>query len=538
MSNQVTRGPAEAAAATDGQAAAATVPTEPEGTAGGGQARHALIYVPGLANRWYNRDADDIVEQVAVALCSASVPPIPMTAAAAEPEEVTYGPGATYTASKYTIRTQSPADPAAVCDVYTLNYDKNLTGAWEESHVLVQTLVVMWRVIQGFLRLPLALARALGRNSGKGPGQVLQVGYLTAILVVISLYLIFLIAGLAPIVAGVVSDIAAAAAAPAGAQNAPSPAPAFERPSLPSFIDPHGVLVAWVAALADAVGTVISVLMIPLRWGWGLLTWLAEWLWAAVVWLGGQGRMLWETAEPLWAGIAVVVALVLAFVRKSRNAIKSAATTFVCAWNYLGDGTRRDAISGQLTAMVQHLAATGSSYEGIHILSYSFGSVAVLDALFPHDYRSSSGYEKIDTLVTMGCPFDMIRTYFPGYFDDRVARRTTNPVPYWVNIYSPHDVLGSNFRNDKRSGEPDIGLDVVTGAGAGVDATPAANAVFHAGRSARRPSFLSWIYLYGMKTHGMYWTKDRASEDALMVLPRDAQSWQARILEGAVAPPT
>ncbi|HSR54088.1 MAG TPA: hypothetical protein VLV83_24940 [Acidobacteriota bacterium] len=46
--------------------------------------------------------------------------------------------------------------------------------------------------------------------------------------------------------------------------------------------------------------------------------------------------------------------------------------------------------------------------------------------------------------MTIGCPFDFIRTYWPDYFEGRKSLEDTIPK-LWVNIYSAADVLSSDF---------------------------------------------------------------------------------------------
>lgn len=82
----------------------------------------------------------------------------------------------------------------------------------------------------------------------------------------------------------------------------------------------------------------------------------------------------------------------------------------------------------------------------VHIVGYSFGSLVALDMLFP----KTSAQEPVDpryragnlSLLTIGCPVDFMRLYFPDYLDARDARAPGLP---WTNIFIPADVFGSNF---------------------------------------------------------------------------------------------
>ena len=62
----------------------------------------------------------------------------------------------------------------------------------------------------------------------------------------------------------------------------------------------------------------------------------------------------------------------------------------------------------------------------------------------------------VKNLVTIGCPFDMVRTYWPNYFINR--QRQSNAPVQWINIYAPLDVFGSNFRDDDKTDDAEQGI--------------------------------------------------------------------------------
>ena len=47
------------------------------------------------------------------------------------------------------------------------------------------------------------------------------------------------------------------------------------------------------------------------------------------------------------------------------------------------------------------------------------------------------------TIATIGCPFDLVRMLVPAYPAGR--RKGTDGDPHWVNVYTPTDLLASNF---------------------------------------------------------------------------------------------
>lgn len=174
-----------------------------------------------------------------------------------------------------------------------------------------------------------------------------------------------------------------------------------------------------------------------------------------------------------------------------------------CAAQYLERGERSGALAGQFSSLLEYIAEeearTGLAYRNLHVVSFSFGTVVTLDALFPHSTLTKST-RRIDTLVTIGCPFDFIRTYWPEYFGRREAWATA--PRRWVNVYAPADVLGSDFRDDTPKGSFERGVEVKSGD----PRRPTDNIAF--GRDLRLgDSFKDIVTLVGFKVHALYWEK-------------------------------
>jgi hypothetical protein len=137
----------------------------------------------------------------------------------------------------------------------------------------------------------------------------------------------------------------------------------------------------------------------------------------------------------------------------------------------------------------------------IHILAYSFGSIVALDALFPRVPRRAKGGDRVGTavtsLVTVGCPVDFVRQFYPTYLEGRTPRRADLP---WTNVFLPEDLLGSNFLDDDdHSGfeSPPAGDDVFAIAGVRPSRSLAV------GRE--RLTLKSLLSLEGVRIHGEYW---------------------------------
>ena len=222
--------------------------------------------------------------------------------------------------------------------------------------------------------------------------------------------------------------------------------------------------------------------------------------------------------EPIRASIVVLTALGVVFPTNFNERLGSAATTYLCAFHYLRLGDRRNELVAQLEALIERTAEVdGVEYERTHVLAYSFGTLIAADALFrvgpqPPPVR----FRRVSTLVTIGFPFDLVRTYWPSYF----LRRTTLPPqtagafipPKWLNIYSPLDILGSNCRDDGDDGPAEKGVQLV-----GPDTDPAKwptrkpddNAAYGAGHEFLESlRFRDYLMFIGFQAHGLYWNRE------------------------------
>ena len=188
---------------------------------------------------------------------------------------------------------------------------------------------------------------------------------------------------------------------------------------------------------------------------------------------------------------------------------------------YLSFGTRRSVLEGNLIELLDHMKAKG--YQRIHVIAYSFGSVLALDSIFPADRTPVERIKDIDTLVTVGCPFDLIRVLWPYYYERRKEilkvglKGNGSLTENWINIYSPIDVLGSNFRNDQRIEKPDR-YNAVKIKETGSKLCPSVSIPFTQGSSTAKLSTLEFLALAGLEAHNSYWEHGYESENTAFSL--------------------
>lgn len=177
---------------------------------------------------------------------------------------------------------------------------------------------------------------------------------------------------------------------------------------------------------------------------------------------------------------------------------------------YLGFGDRRAELVGQLIEVLDRMQEQDDvSYERIDVVAYSFGTIAAIDAFFPGGGPANRRLRGVNTLVTIGCPFDFVRTYWPKYFDGRQLifdddGKVAKVAPQtWLNFYEPGDILASNFRPDGEIGRPAQGIP--TDEATEEKWREPENHPYGGSRSASDAGFLEFVTFLGLRSHSLYW---------------------------------
>jgi len=93
--------------------------------------------------------------------------------------------------------------------------------------------------------------------------------------------------------------------------------------------------------------------------------------------------------------------------------------------------------------------------------------------------------------------------FWPDYFKNRQAWPAR--PQQWINIYTPPDALGSNFRNDEQLKPAVIGLELQQDGSCKPE-----NHVYHRGPDSVSP--LAALALAGLRAHANYWELEFESE--------------------------
>ena len=237
----------------------------------------------------------------------------------------------------------------------------------------------------------------------------------------------------------------------------------------------------------------------------------------------GLLRQLWDSMRIYFPSLIVVVAIVEVFYPGLKKGLADASVQYASAVGYLSFGSREGVLEGQLNALVDHMKAKG--YQRIHVVAYSFGSVLALDSIFPADRAPLERIKDIDSLVTVGCPFDLIRVFWPEYYesrnesvrDSRKGKGNGSLTQNWINIYSPIDLLGSNFRNDQniRSPEENQAIELKDTAS---KLCPSVSLAWTQGRSKIKLSLIEFFALAGLEAHNSYWEHSYEAENTAFSL--------------------
>jgi hypothetical protein len=400
----------------------------------------AIIYLPGLGVSVFDQSVDSVALRLKKAIDINN--PLPSSRYSVEVRKENYGLENNLT-TQVALISETGGNPKNAIDLYELDYAKELTTRFENQNVILKT-------FQLFIAIASNLHRVFGvffTSKALTIGARFQFLYAMIILLTLAIFGLLLVASFPVFLAETVK-----------------PAPGSD---LQNFFD-HTYL-----------GNVIVY---------------------AYESLVGKS----EYFVGIFAGLYLIFP-------DLKNRITILATEFVCLINYFSLGERRLGIIGKFEDLLEHIAEQNShqednqgnplpKYDEVIILAYSFGSLIALDVLFPSTQICSERTgQKVKTLITIGCPFDLIRAYWPRYYKDRVV---CSKLQAWYNIYSSSDALSSNFRDDDLNAESSYTLtpDAIKPTNVSFDVIP------HMSKTS-----MNFFLLMGFRAHRLYWDEQRNS---------------------------
>ena len=224
----------------------------------------------------------------------------------------------------------------------------------------------------------------------------------------------------------------------------------------------------------------------------------------------------WEHGGSVVSALLVLAGLVGLSFEAVRKGLQRLVELFLSFIRYLDGGLGRAACTGKFNDLLEHVLEQKPGR--VDVVAYSMGSLIALDALFPSEGASIARTARVTTLATIGCPFDLVRTFWPDYFNHRAIGPS---VPRWINVFSPVDLLGSNFANQEGAvPAPTHGINVTdpaTKPGPGPSGQnallPASNLDYdHAGRKLL--DVPNALFGGAYFAHSQYWLKDNTQAES------------------------
>lgn len=187
--------------------------------------------------------------------------------------------------------------------------------------------------------------------------------------------------------------------------------------------------------------------------------------------------------------------------------ITNLATEYVCANDYIEHGVQKQLLQGNLELLVDYISEKEKDGK-IHFHTYSFGSIIAIDYIFSFGNKLSyNALNFTEALITIGTPFEFIKSYYPSYYKSREPELGNKIC--WINIYSIADPLATNFRRDAKKGEAEFGIDENTQKPVNLNYEVA---------PLKESGIIDFIMLYGIKTHGMYWDPKTEGQSCLRLI--------------------
>jgi hypothetical protein len=447
----------------------------------------ALVFIPGIGRSWGDRSLRDVADDLAIALDDVTKGPV-FTATPGEQLQVGSGNSSRSVRHVTIQRTASAGgDVEAGLDLYELDYMQNLAATQENRSLVLRAALVLLTLISGGRQF-LAFTPL---RKGKTVRERLQLLLLLAILALYAAFLAILIFAIIALAAETLDAARAASQTGAAAPlPSPSPIPTSAASPVPSVTSP-----------AAAPGPPI-----------------------VSAFLGRVAQLAALVSTGLW--------LLLPPKAKIKEGITNSATDYLAAEWYLRAGTGAKRVAGDFAGVVEAIV-DGGQHGRIDVVSYSLGSIVAMNELFPASEPLPSGHAvaSVNTLVTVGCPFDVVRLLLPRYFKER---RPLEGVPQkWLNVYAPDDILGSNFRNDGKVGPPeDQVLKASSSTATAVQMPAPENIPYLPGGVPAGGGPLA-----GFRVHGSYWGDGTGEETCWNVLVDRLYGGHALLASTAVNKP-
>lgn len=202
-----------------------------------------------------------------------------------------------------------------------------------------------------------------------------------------------------------------------------------------------------------------------------------------------------------------ITTFVLLIVPESKTILTTMATEFACVDRYIRNGDQSQIVLGNLDLLIEFIAEREPA-AGLHIHSYSFGSIVAMDLIYPLGrIPNKNTQDRIKLLVTVGNPYEFVNAYYSEFFKNRcnlMDERLT-----WINIYSIADALATNFRKDTGRGDAEFGL---------VNSSVLPHNFNFESAPDRGAGFFNFLSLHSLSVHKCYWDSSPAGQSCVILV--------------------
>lgn len=224
--------------------------------------------------------------------------------------------------------------------------------------------------------------------------------------------------------------------------------------------------------------------------------------------LDWQNSSFYSYLKIISLNLVAIFTVIYTIFPSAKDFISLLASEFVSANYYLTLGQQSQTIHGNLDMLIEHISEKEAPDTKLHFHAYSFGSIITLDYIFPLSSLASYRIQnKLESVVTIGCPYDFINHYYPNFFKGR--NHTMSQKFHWYNIFSTSDALGTNFRNNNSSTKAEYGIN---------DMAHVPTNIKYEINNANPFSILNFLLLYSLKAHQLYWDETYSGQSCVRSL--------------------
>jgi len=219
-----------------------------------------------------------------------------------------------------------------------------------------------------------------------------------------------------------------------------------------------------------------------------------------------------ETLQKASTMIVSMTTIALVFFPEMHENMTKMSSKYLCVDHYLSYGKNKLEIIGKLETLISIVDENKES-KTLELHSYSFGSIILLDLIFPYKRVPLKSIQRnVSKIVTIGCPYDFIKQYYPNYFANRNESDVMKNIT-WQNVFCQADVFSSNFRRDNKCLQP---MEEVTQTEFDFSVVPT-NLYFDV-YDFKTLGSIDKLFFIGFRAHGTFWGSTYESVSCLQDL--------------------